>query len=408
MDYNKLVNDNGVYLYEDHDCNTIDMEFCFHVGDSERDQAIRSILKRFLEKSNQVISDIDAKSKELYYLNYNIGLESIGPVNQIKYTINMISPNKLGIDYYEEALQFIRDLLMKPDFTNQQLFERVKRNLISRIKYSLSSPEKRAGKLYKAMVFNDSDNFSNQTDLDHITELIESITIEEVENAYKQSINNDSFFRGIVYGDITPEQFKKLREYLPFKTDKEIPDYSQPTTITEEDTEIGDANTNESIVVVTYDIAPMSAAWTEVLWSMFNGGEGICSEILREKYGLVYEGWASLYTKRNLVYFYAKIKKENKQKLLDAIDEIVAAIQDPEQLREYLEIGKDYLKKEAYILSEKKDKMFDSLNDYVRGVDDGLDYNEFIANLDSYTDEKVAGMLQTLRRRNVFMYRGDK
>ena len=408
MDYENLKNDNGVYLYEDHDCNTIAIEFCFNTPNNERQQAINAILRRYIEKSNQVISDVEVKAKELYYLQYNLGVQSIGNSDNFVYSINMVSPNKLGCDFFEEALEFIRDLLLKPDFTNEQLFERVKRNYLSELKYSLSDIDKKATRMYKAMVFNDIDSFDTLTDIEHITELIESITLEDIENSYKAAINDDSFYRGFVFGDITEEQFRKLREYMPFKSDKADINYKLPTTVTEGETEVVDPNTNESVVYVTYDIDQLSPEWAEIIWALFNGGGGICREILREKHGLVYASWASLYTKRNLLYIYAKIAKENKQKLLEGIDEVVALVQDPEQLKEYLEIGKDYIRKDAFLLSEKKEDLYDKLEDHVRGIDEGLDYNAFVENLDSYTEERVAGMMQTLRMKNVFMYRGDK
>jgi len=107
------------------------------------------------------------------------------------------------------------------------------------------------------------------------------------------------------------------------------------------------------------------------------------------------------------MYFFAMIDKDNKQKLLDAIDEIVDIVQDKDKLGELLEYSKKLNKNDYYILSENRDSMIVKLDNYICGNYDGFNENEFEKNIDLYTEEDIINCVKTLKRKNIFMYRGD-
>ena len=51
--------------------------------------------------------------------------------------------------------------------------------------------------------------------------------------------------------------------------------------------------------------------------------------------------------------------------------------------------------------------MIDTINDYVTGIFDKFNETEFADNIDKLTEDDVLEKTKTLKRRNIFIYRGD-
>lgn len=409
MDLSRLINDNGMYLYQDDSFNTINMQLCFLGEGGNKQDAINYVLCDYIMKSNELYHCLDDEMKKLYSMDAFFTSQRVGNTSNIFFCVDLVAPSVVEDNYLESAFGLIEEILLYPNFTDEKLLETIKRTYISKIIYKISDSSTRANRLFFDNVFNDENSrYSCSIDPEYIKDIINSITLDDLKEAYKKTINENSFYRGIVFGNISLEDFKLFRTYVPYKNNNSTIDYSIPTNISNEDKEISDPEANESTLYVTYEMDNADEATCKLFSSIFNGSNGLCHQILREKYGLVYSSYISIYVYRKAFVVKAKIDKNNKQKTLDAINEIISIAKDKDKLKELLAYAKGYIKSEDYLLSERKDDIIDNLDDHIRGVCGDFNYNEFIKNIDSYTEEDIASKVQTLKYKNTFMYRGDK
>jgi len=415
MNYDNLVNDNGVYLYKDNNFQTIYVVLNFLAERGNREDAICDILCKYLLASNKVYNSdsvIKRKKRELYSIDVGFESSFVGGKKLFSFTADMVSPNSVGDDYSKDAFLFMKDILFNPDFTpdsqNLEVLNTIKRTFLSSLTHSFSDPEKFSLRLYNGNVYDYSCNkYRFSTDIEYITNLINSITLEDLKNMYNKIINEENFYKGLVFGNITNDEFKNFRECFSFSGKSYVLDYSYDLKLNEGNFEIPKESMNESVVYVTYSIDIPNKALYYFLYDIFNSSSGLCDKILRDKYGLVYYSYVQMNYYGNTMYFFAMIDKDNKQKLLDAIDEIVDIVQDKDKLGELLEYSKKSNKNDYYILSENRDSMIVKLDNYICGNYDGFNENEFEKNIDLYTEEDIINCVKTLKRKNIFMYRGD-
>lgn len=411
MDLSKLVNDNGVYLYQDDNFNTINILLTFLSENGPKQEAINYLLCQYLLKSNKKYSkeknEINRKIRELYSLEIYFSPQKIGDTNNIIMYLDMIAPEVVGEEYSGAVFEFLKNILLYPDFTDEEELENIKRTYLSSKANDLSNINKKSTKLFYQNTFlSEDDEYFTSTDLDYFSNIINSITLKNLEDAYNHIINESSFYRGLVFGKISLDEFKSFRKHIPYKTNKESINYSKKCEIIEGDKEISDKDTNESIIYVTYKINHLSNDMISLLNGIFNATNGLCYQILREKYGLVYSAGVNILCYRDAITFKAKIDKNNKQKTLDAIEEIISIVTDKVKLKPFLDYVKQYHKNDFNMISEKKSEMFDEIDDYIRGI--GTGYDKYIERIDSYTEDDVIEYTRSLKRMNVFMYKGDK
>ena len=409
MDYSKLKNDNGLYLYQDDNFSTINMQLTFFADGEDKEEVVRYLLCDYLLKSNKKYNtknnEINRRMRELYSMNIQAATQKIGSKNNIVFYVDMICPKVAGENYLKEAYELIRNLMLYPDFTNEKILETVKRNYIVDKMDKLSDVNKKAKQLFYVNTFSDAvGKYIYSTDINYIVDVVNSVTLEDLERTYKKVFSEESFYRGIVFGNISEEEFKLFREYFPFKSSMQDLDYSKNNTVFEKKTEVIDENTNESIVYVTYKINHVPEDVSKLLGGILNYSSGLCYRILREKYGLVYSSYAVIFQYTDALTFKAKIDKKNINKLLEAVDEIVGIITNKEKLKDLLIFIKKYIKNEYYLMSEKKDDMFDEIDDYIRGI--GGKYSDFIDKIDSYTEEDIIRYTKSMKKANVFIYKG--
>lgn len=408
MDINNLINDNGMYLYKDDSFNTINIELKFLIDNEEKNNHIYRVFKYYLATCNKKYrteEEINKKSNELYSLEMGFYTSIIGSKRMFICDFDLISPSIINDNYLEEAFDFIKDIIFKPDFTNEKELENIKRICISSLENSFSDNEEIAHRLYKTKVCNEDElDIIYATDLEYITELINSITLEDLKRVYEQTINENNFYNGLVFGNIKDEEYKLFRTKFPLTSNKVI-DYKKDVKINEETIEIPNKDMNESIVYVTYTLELEDELTGRFINTVLNGNYNLCSKILREKYGLVYYANAQIDYVTKTLCFETMINKKNKEKLIKAIEEIVSLLLEKSKVKEMLSFSKEELKMEDYLISEDKGGLIGHIDEYYISNYYGQECN--FNNIDSYTEERFINCTKTLKRKNIFMYRGD-
>lgn len=408
MDFDRLVENNGVYLYQDNNINTITIRLNFMGGLSNRDCAIDDLLCYYLAVTNKNFkndNEITQRSKELYSLNLFFSNEYCSKQKYITVDINLISPESIDVDYYKDAFEFIRQIIKEPDFTNEEMFKIIKRKYLAQRRADLSDIDEYVDSMYNQTVTPEKNRkYDDATDMRYITRVVNSITLDELKKEYEYMINN--YHSGFVYGKISEDRFNEFVDSMSLLRTKQEVTYERDVPTIEGETEI-DVDGEQSYIYVTYDMDQVSFAQLRLLRKLLNSSVGLCYQILREKGGLVYSSSASILYYLKKMYFYGEIDKDKKEQFIKGVEEIVRLLQDKDVLNNFLERAKvEMLIDEVYI-SEDADKIVNEvLDSYVLKLYEGLNRTEVNHQILDETADSLYNVTKSLKRKNVFMARG--
>ena len=93
MDLSKLINDDGMYLYQDDSFNTINMQLCFSSERGNKQDAINYVLCEYIIKSNLVHDSLNDEMKELYSMDAYFTSHRVGNTSNIYFCVDLVSPS---------------------------------------------------------------------------------------------------------------------------------------------------------------------------------------------------------------------------------------------------------------------------------------------------------------------------
>ena len=406
MESNKLKNNNGTYLYRDEGFNTFTIRLNFLASSENYSAPILDILTIYLLQCNQVYKtddDISLKSRELYDMNINFSAEWNGKQKLFSLVADLISMDVVHDDYSKEAFEFIRDMLKKPDFENKKMLEVSKRKLLSYIDYNLSDYDSYAETLYNSTVLPvENMKYDYTVDKEYLEELINSITLEDLKTEYNNIINN--YINGLVLGNISEEEFDDFVKCINLTPTKHDLDYSMDVKTTEGNIEI-EKDCEQSYIFVTYDFTELTAAELRILEWMLNSTIGLCYQTLREKYGLVYGSYAEILFHQKKLYIYGETNVSNKEKFIEAADEIIRSLSDRVIVEKYMTQAKEEIANDEYSLSESKNRLFGIINNRILKVYGDKDRDVVNKEIEEMQPEELMSKTKVLSRKNVFMVR---
>lgn len=408
MEYKNVKHKNGIYYYPNDSFNTFSIQL-FFLASADNDKApIYDLLCSYLMKSNQVYktdNELEERGQELYSTDASFSNFFQGSQKIFSLTANLIAPSVIQDDYLQEAFEFLRDIIKRPDFTNQERLDLVKRNTLADLRLRLSDVDTYVGYMYNQSVVPDEDRkYDDATDIDYITKMVEAVTLEDLEREYSLILNQ--FLTGYVFGNISEEHFDSFVDCVDLAPMQQQIDFERNVKIVEGDMEIS-KNTGQSYIYVTYSVEKLTRPQILVLYYIFNSTLGLCYQTLREKYGLVYSSYATIKKDENRLYIYAETDKTKKEKFLQALDEIVADLNNPELLEQLISTAKKEYFANEYTFDEDHERITQSINAFLLGNKDGLDRNEINDAIQAITSEELIQKTKTLKKKNVFMVRGE-
>ena len=136
MDFENLINDNGMFLYKDDSFNTISVSLSFKAKSGNRENAIYDLLCNYIMKTNSLYSneELERKRNELYNIGLNVSNVLIGKQRLINFFIDMISPSVIEDDYSKEAFKFAKERFLNIDFTRDDVLDILKKEKIEKEK----------------------------------------------------------------------------------------------------------------------------------------------------------------------------------------------------------------------------------------------------------------------------------
>ena len=115
---------------------TINMSIVFTNEIKKQNITYSNILMDYLNSTNQLYKekrDIFIKLEDLYNMLNSYSSFRLGNYLITKLEYEFLNPKYTEETMYEETIQFIKDLIFKPDFTNEEIFKRIKLDIQSEL-----------------------------------------------------------------------------------------------------------------------------------------------------------------------------------------------------------------------------------------------------------------------------------
>ena len=362
MDIENFVIDNGFYYYPVDNFATIKIAFRFLIPNDRFSVVKARLLCRYLRKTNSKYSSykmINYELKKLYNMSLEFSIDKVGSARFFSLNVRLLNPKLIGEDYLTEAFNFIKDMLMSPNFKGDNLdsvvFSQVKKDTINDAGISLSKPKIKSNRL---SLFNSLPecNLTNNLvlDLDEYEKIVNDIQDKDIIDFYNNIVLNN-FFRGYVFGNITSDEFKIFRNLFPFVSKCDELDYSEVVQVKSGYAEDDDINIEDSSLYVVYQLNNYSLSkWYlyKIISLMLSSTNGLCHKVLRDENGLVYSAGAYINKYRfwGFMVISADINVNKKMECLNGIDEIFMRLQDESIVTDLLNFAKEKISQEYLLI----------------------------------------------------------
>ena len=343
------------------------------------------------------------KEEELYNSFYSISGRENGRMSSLLFGIEFINPKLVHDDYAEQVIKYLFDVSNNPVFDNSKL-DYLKDKLRLDSAYRKEEPSIYAE--YKAFsLFHDNPIDKPNFILDD--DVIDSITMDEIENKYKEILNNSNVDIFLL-GDVDDKYIDYIDKYNVFKSVNKTFEYQIEAARRDEVKIVTETrkDINQAQIYMMYNIPKMNYEdfMKMYIYSVILGGSGLTSRLyqkLRTEYQLCYN--IGVYNKMDTSMFaiVTSVDNNNVDKAIELINECIDGMK---------EITDEEIENEKFKVNSNKDTIYDSLRSiFIR------DYFEILVHrysidkekeiVDSITKEDVLSMNSNFKP--IYILRGE-
>lgn len=369
-------------------------------------------LLKAVSKKYDTREKMSAYLENMYAAHFNVGVSKVGKTHFINFDLSVINDQYAlnNEPLFEEALQFIKEVLFNPLF-NQVVFDEEKRLLDEYFKGIYANKLKYAiNEMHKVM-------FKDETYL--ITALGSEETLENIDLAdcikgYQEMINDDMITINVI-GDFDFDEVEKsISESLKFKErtfnpiliDKSSKEINEVTEI------INKVDVNQAKLVMGYRLDTYYHSDNYLGAIIFNnifGGtsESMLFKEIRDNLGLVYFISSSYDPYKGVLFVLSGIDKKDYDTVLKAINTILNKIIEGDYSEELLDIIKK-IQINGLIESLDSNVGVGSRINRDSLFKDKWNPEELIARLNQVTKEDVSSVAKSIVKDTIYLLRDDK
>lgn len=414
MNYKDIkTNNKGFYYYKTDDFATIKIAHYFTYNLTKENYLKAVILSVYLFKANSIYKsekEICDREKELYGTYLSDHNFYWGNKGMFSFELKMINPRIIEEDYFKEAMDFYKDIMLNVNFKNNRLkkdiFEQIKKDIINEVKDDYKDPKYLCDmNFYTKLLPNSTYHINKVSDLEEFIERVNNVTDKDIIDFYNELMNNYVLSR--VFGNLLDEEIKYIENLFDFKQIDFDYDYFVKDKMVTKDIEIIDSNTSQSSIRFCYDIKNYSKdkyyLYDNICW-IIGDYNGPLYRIFREKLGIIYSCYCDYC--RGMFYIVLQIDKKNKDKAIDGMKELNEYLRDKKKVNKLL----DYVKKFRNNLLITNSESFDSnvfkVNNYLFKNDKSEE--EIVDLTNKLSVEDIINELDNFEYKCLYFYRGDK
>ena len=411
----KKINSN-TYFYKDEDSKSYIFVLSFLYKTSKKNCLIAKLLFEYLFSINEkykTVKDIFDKKRELYNSSIFQTQFATQDYTLLKIRFEMLDPKAVKDNYFDDALEFVRDILLKPYFNNGKLdkerIDFIKKDFYDWFLNTYKDFHFDYQRSYFKTVSPDfSWKYNTYESPEELKGLLDSITDKDIIDFYYELLNNH--YKNLLFGNMSKTEIDKLLSLFSFKESNYKLNYKENIIIKNEYNEVVSKKYDQSVINFTYNVSNKDKycdrVYQRVLSMMNNGKEGLLMGILREKYGLVYSAGLSLGDYTPVFEISCFIDKKNKDKTMEAVKEYIKLMHNKKEVNKRLKIAKESIIEADNLSQESVRSTF--YDCYMAVFDDAISHREYIKRLNKIKAEDIIEFFDGLINENIFFYKGDK
>ena len=414
MNTDLIKQDNNFYSYQTNDFSSIFIKHIFNIEYTPRNYCLAKILCSYMMRSNEVYKtekEIQDKSKMLYRTMFFAHTEIKGTKLFIYLSLKMIDQKVIDEDFFNDAIEFFKDMVNKPNFNKVKLdksvVDEIKKDIINTVQRIEKNPDKYQSILFYRNMLPESDfNYKNPS-FDDLKEMLDNIKDKDIIDFYHTTI--DRHIATYTFGNLSDEQNKIIKDSFKFKTFTFDYFYEHKENLTDDYKVIKSNDTTQSYLYIAYDISDYKKENTYIYYAllpMFNPFKGLCHKILRDELGIVYHTYADFLSNRGIFIICAQIDKKNTDKALAGIDEVMKRILDKDFLEEILTFTKEKYTQELDTSTELLNSNLVYIERYI--LKSEMLKNDLVDKINTLTVDDIIKQINNLKKKYIFLYEGDK
>ena len=408
-------NDKGFYYYVTDEFVTIDIRHYFNYENTKENCIKAMILSEYLIKTNDIYTtskQITDRLKELYGLNIFISRKVFGSKTNICFELKMVNPRVIDDDYFYDAINFYRDIMLKPNFhnnkLNKEIFSLIKNELMDKKKDEIKTPNIMNSRLfYKNIIPNSDINNHNFIDIIEFENIINKINDKDIIDFYNELMNN--YISSFAFGNLLDKEIKTIEKIFKFVQIHYDYKYDVKDKVIDKDILISNDETSQSYIYFVYDIGDYNKNNSyiyDALITMLCNNNGPIYNIYRTKLGIVYSSYAQILYNKGLLYIEADIDKINKEKAINGLKEIFDMLHDRNEIDKLLKYAKERRKELINSYSEDVNKNIEEIENYILKFE--LLSEEKLKLINKLTVDDIIKQINNLEYKCMYFYKGDK
>ena len=343
--------------------------------------------------------------------NFNVGSKLFVEVGFL-----FLDPLLVKDDYLSDAIDFVHNYIFNPNFIDGRLDEyqknESKKTLINYMGSHLSNPDVKANNEYRKSIgkntYITTDVFDSKEEYE---DLLNSFTDEDVIKMYHK-VFDESFVGCVLMGNYSDDALKQMKELFTFKKVRELDaSYFEKLdfNLDNRDITIEDDSVNQSTLIVTYSINDYKEEdyfkYLAIKLALNYVGM-VLHKVLREELKLVYNASANFNRRSGYMNIRAYIDKDNKDKTIEGIDDILNRFKNVDYIKDLLLRGKKEVDLDAYTLDESESRLFDrTIQTKYKWK---LPIEEQTKLFHSLTEQDIIDAINRLKKEEIFFYKGVK
>ena len=410
-----IKNNKGFYYYKTNDFATMYIRHYFNYENTKENCIKSIILSKYLIKTNEVYKtakEISDKSKELYGLNVLVRQRTFGSKTMLSFELKMVNPRVIEEDYFLDALNFYKCIMLKPNFKDgkldNELFNLIKKEIINKKKNEFKDPSIMNERLfYKNVIPNSDINNHNIADEKEFDSIINNIKDIDIINFYNEIINN--YISSFAVGNLLDEEIKLIENAFNFKQIDFDYKYDYKDEIVNNDIEIISKDTTQSNIYFVYDIKDYDfkkSYMYDALNTMLLYNSGPIFNVYRTNLGIMYAGYAGILYNNGLLFIKIDIDKKNQEKSINGLKDVFNILNDKKEVSKLLKYAKEKRKELLNSHSEDILSIVKEVENYTLKYD--LFEKDKLKLINKLTIDDVINQINNLEYKCMYFYKGDK
>lgn len=410
-----IKNNKGFYYYKTNDFATMYIRHYFNYENTKENCIKSMILSKYLIKTNEVYKtakEISDKSKELYGLNVLVRQRTFGSKTMLSFELKMVNPRVIEEDYFLDALNFYKCIMLKPNFKDgkldNELFNLIKNEIINKKKNEFKDPSIMNERLfYKNVIPNSDINNHNIADEKEFDSIINNIKDVDIINFYNEVINN--YISSFAVGNLLDKEIKLIENAFDFKQIDFDYKYDYKDEIVNKDIEIISNDTTQSNIYFVYDIKDYDfkkSYMYDALNTMLLYNSGPIYNVYRTNLGIMYAGYAGILYNNGLLFIKIDIDKKNQEKSINGLKDVFNILHDKKEVSKLLKFAKEKRKELLNSHSEDILSIVKEVENYTLKYD--LFEKDKLKLINKLTIDDVINQINNLEYKCMYFYKGDK